>query len=99
MTDIEMVTLTSGREVPMVTVQSTSLSFHLLFKKNPIAAYDAVMMAQDENYQPFSPQIAREIEEFGLTQHGRMHRDTALILAASVTGEGLDMEIVNPLAK
>ena len=98
MSDIEMVQLRTGIEMPRPLVGATRIALELLLDKHPIAVYEAVMVARDRTHVPFG-NTGEALKGMGLLQpDGRMHDATRDVILACTDGEELDLRFVSPYA-
>jgi hypothetical protein len=97
MKEIEMVRLTNGYEVPKPSLESVFMSLQQLQEINPIAFYDAVMLARDPQYRlNFSLTALRNSPL--VDSYNEMHDDVRRILTAIVEGDGMNLRLVNPFS-
>lgn len=64
----------------------------------PLLVYDVAMMARSPGYKPFG-RNGLAISEAGFMDgdSGKLHRSIAEIIACAVVGDGMSMQIVNPI--
>ncbi len=100
-TDSTAVILTSGVEAHRALVASTMLVLQGWLNSplpGPLLVYDVAMMARSPGYKPFG-RNGLAISEAGFMDgdSGKLHRSIAEIIACAVVGDGMSMQIVNPI--
>ncbi len=92
------VTLRTGAEVPEPVVRTTWLALEALDDTNPIALYEAVMVARDRAHVPFG-NTGEVLKRIGLLgRDGTMHDATRDVILAAAEGEGAGLHLVSPFA-
>jgi hypothetical protein len=75
------------------------LNLEVLTKNDPMAVFDLVMKARDNNYQFFGDAEMR-LQEHGLVEkNGQIHESIKNIVLSAFEGEGIDIVFVNPVVK
>ena len=93
------VKLRNGKEEIESLVWSTGTSLKELLKKKPMALYHLVMKCRDHNYQ-LTDKVAEYLKSQDLIlQDGTVHDSIKNIVLSTVVGEGINMELVSPLAQ
>jgi hypothetical protein len=102
---METCKLRNGSEELKPLVIATRMALESLLKGGGIRGmtqfYDIVMACRDPEYlKQIFPENLRQLQEFGLIeQGGTIRSEIRNIVVSSVEGEGLDMVIVNPIAR
>jgi hypothetical protein len=102
------VKLRNGAEEFEPLVVNTLVTLKALWEQSPIFLYDLTMMARNRDYVPFPPCRAGLIRTGLVTPRivdGKahptlcsMHDSIRNIVLSSFVGDGMDMEMVSPLA-
>ena len=95
-----MVTLrNSGIEELRILVDAIYTSLEKLFKENPDAFYDVVVIARDKSYKHFG-ENGEILCQFGfINKDNNMHNSIRNIILASVRGDMMKLKLVNPITK
>ena len=88
--------LHNGSEELATGVSAVMLTLRSLYNTNPMAFYDAAMIARDPAYQPFGSNGAKLQALAILDGAGRMHASIRNVIASAVVGNGLDMSLRDP---
>lgn len=95
---IEIVKLKNGSEEALPIVRVTMFSIRSLLQENPIAFCELVMKARDDNHQLFG-NTAEVLQQWALLDSRReLHESIRNVILSAVEGEGLNMELTNPVA-
>lgn len=82
-------------EALVITIMRILQSLH---QQQPIALYEAVMVARDPTHKPWG-NTGKVLKKYTLLgADGRMHGSIRNIVLSGVAGEEMEMRIVNPLA-
>lgn len=97
-TEPKVVTLRTGAEVPEPLVRTVTLVLERLMDTNPVALYEAVMMARQPGYLPFgnTGDVLRQYDFIDNYPH--LHRTVRDILLAAVDGKAGEMHLISPYA-
>jgi len=90
--------LRTGAEVPDTLVRTVTLTLTRLFDRDPIAFYEAVMMAREPGHEPFGS-TAETLKQYDFIDiYPRLHRSVRDVILAAVDGAEFDMHLVSPYA-
>lgn len=101
---IEMVKLRTGYEAVKPVLIATKMSIDALLEKGMAgftALYDLREIAKDSSYiQKVFPSNLKMLQDLALVDgNGTVHDEIRQVVLALIDGDGIDMKIVNPLAK
>lgn len=96
MSDLEVVTLRTGAEVPKPIVATVGIVLNALMEHDPISLYEAVMIARDVSHIPFGAAGDTLRRVALLDPNGRMHDATRDVILASTFGESYYLRLVSP---
>lgn len=92
-----LVLLRTGEMVPRFVVNVIVMILTNLTESNPIAFYEAVMIARDHHHKPFGD-TGEELRHRNIIElDGRMRDITRSVILSATEGEMLDLGIVNPV--
>lgn len=95
---IAIARLRTGVEVPAPLVRTVMLTLTRLTVTDPIAFYEAVMMAREPGHEPFGS-TAETLKRYGFIDiYPRLHGSVRDIILAAVDGAEFDMHLVSPYA-
>ena len=92
-------TLRTGIEVHDALVRTVNITLGRLMDTDPIAFYEAVMVARDSSHVPFGNTSQSLRKMHLLESDGRMHDATRDVILASVDGQDFDLHLVSPYAE
>lgn len=98
---ITTIRLKNGSEEFRPLVASVMVSLRDLLASAPIAFYDLVMLARDDNHRPFGGTGTDLVARCLLANDGQafsMHDSVRNIVLSAVSGEGFDLCIGSPAA-
>lgn len=98
---IETVKLRNGTTETKPLVATVRFAMDRLMESTPIAIYDLTMICRDRSYKPFG-KIGPDLQALSLgtmNPDGTMsvHESIRNIVLSSVEGDGMDMQIVDPV--
>lgn len=94
---VEFVKLKNGSEEERTQVEAFMYTLRRLFKDEPIAAYDLVLKARNPEHQIFEAARTKLKQWALLLPDGEMHDTVRNIIVSAVTGDGLQMQLNNPI--
>lgn len=98
MSALEKVQLKDGSTVAEAAILATWMNLDLLMDTNPLALFEAAMIARNSAHVPFG-NLGQALVDLNLIDaDGIMHDDTRHVILSAMPGEGLDMKLVNPRA-
>ena len=96
---MQLVKLKNGSEELDGLVNATYTALGLLYEKNPAVVYELVMKCRDRNHKLFG-QSGQDLVDLNLLQPDQQpHQSVRNIVLSAVKGDGLDMQLVWPVAK
>ena len=94
----EIVTLTSGAQVPRPALVATLMNAEELAVTNPIAFYELVQAARNPDHQMFG-NTGEVVAKWGMGDSaGGVNSTVCEVIAAAVVGDNFDLRFVNPIA-
>lgn len=97
MADMRTVTLRNGSEEFAPLIQGLSMAVAGLTEREPLAFYEAVMVARNPKHEPFGG-LGKVLRDMAwISQDGTMRDSIRNYLLSSAEGEGLEMVQVNPV--
>jgi len=93
-----MAKLKNGSEEASPLITATMMSLYDLMKTDPIAFVDLATKCKDPNYKYFPPCL-KILQDLSLVQEDeKIHGSIQNIVLSAITGDGLGIELVSPLA-
>ena len=96
---MSVVRLRNGAEEAELLVVATMLHLERLYVAEPLAFFDAIMVARDPSYRTFGDVGATLRRLALLDQAGRMHGSIRNVLLSAAEGDGMDMRLVDPIGR
>lgn len=97
-TQLQLVTLKNGAQVPQVLVVTTMMNLTRLINSNPIAFYELVQKCRDNNHQMFGNTKEIAVSLALMDRSGSVHRTVKDVVLSAVQGDDFDMTLGNPIA-
>jgi hypothetical protein len=95
----ETVLLKNGAEEVMPLVATVMLVLERLVEEQPVVFYELVMVCRDPHHTPWG-QTGGELKARELmSPDGHIHNSIRNIVLSAVEGDGLGMQLVNPMSK
>jgi hypothetical protein len=95
---VKVVTLRTGAEVPEPVIRTVTITMSRLMETDPIAPYEAVMMAREPGYVPFG-NTGETLKRFDFIDNfPKLHRTVRDVILAATEGDGMDLRLVSPYA-
>lgn len=93
---MDAVALKNGTEEAALLVSVLFVSLKALAEKDPMAFYDAVMIARPGGYEPFGTNGEKLRGLSIINADNSMHDSVRNVILSAVEGDGLDMILGNP---
>ena len=98
MAELRVVRLRNGADEAEIFVTGLMVTLRDLIKANPIAFYEAVMIARNPKYKPWGD-VGKDLERWALLRQGEMHDSTRNVILSAVTGQMADMCLRSPIVE
>lgn len=96
MNPLDMVTLRTGRQVPAIVIQTTTVALDVVEQQTPIFLFD--LLGWIKNREEPTPAAFKKLRAVGLLDStGNVHEYTRDVVLASFDGEDIDLARVHPI--